>query len=100
MPLARRLAAALIVCVCLCFCLSTEAMGARRGLPSCAAAPCQSDKGKQVVILDYFRGRHFPRLVRAAKHSGLPRDTPIYYGSYLGVGVNTRPPPKKPAPDR
>jgi hypothetical protein len=53
-----------------------------------------------VVVLDYFRDRHLPRLIRAVKRSGLPRDTPIYYGSYWGIGVNTRPPPKTPPPPR
>src|SRR5690349_11133135 len=98
MPLAGRLLVALVVCVCVCIAFSAQASATRRGLPSCAAAPCPSDRGKEVVILDYVRGRHFPRLVRAARHSGLPRDTPIYYGSYWGVGVNTRPPPKTPPP--
>jgi hypothetical protein len=96
MPLARCLLAISIVCVCSC--IPDAALAAHRGLPSCAAAPCASDRGKQVVILDYFRGRHLPRLIRAARHSGLPGDTPIYYGSYWGVGVNTRPPPKTPPP--
>jgi hypothetical protein len=100
MPLARRLVPLLCICAFVCVCVSADASAARRGLPSCAAAPCPSDRGRQVVILDYFRGRHFPRLVRAAKHSGLPRDTPIYYGSYWGVGVNTRPPPRTPPPHR
>src|SRR5436309_9504924 len=71
---------------------------ANAGLPACASAPCRVDRGKQVVILDYFRDRHLPRLIRAVKRSGLPRDTPVYYGSYWGIGVNTRPPPTTPPP--
>jgi hypothetical protein len=67
-------------------------------LPACSEAPCAVDAGKQVVILDYYRDRVLPRLIRAAKLSGLPDDTPIYYGSYWGVGVNTRPPPTTPPP--
>jgi hypothetical protein len=78
--------------------LSAVAAPSAPALPSCAAAPCASDYGRPVVILDYYRGRHLPRLIRAARRSGLPRDTPIYYGSYWGVGVNTRPPPKTPPP--
>src|SRR3954447_13904804 len=94
MPLARRLLAISVLCVCF------WVPEARAGLPSCASAPCRSDRGKQVVILDYFRDRHLPRLIRAVKRSGLPHDTPIYYGSYWGIGVNTRPPPKTPPPPR
>src|SRR3954447_22598570 len=94
MPLARRLLAISVLCVCF------WVPEARAGLPSCASAPCASDRGKQVVILDYFRDRHLPRLIRAVKRSGLPTDTPVYYGSYWGVGVNTRPPPKTPPPPR
>jgi hypothetical protein len=84
----------------LCACLLVAAEAADAGLPACASAPCRSDKGKEVVILDYFRDRHLPRLIRAVKHSGLPGDTPVYYGSYWGIGVNTRPPPKTPPPPR
>jgi hypothetical protein len=50
------------------------------------------------VILAYYRGRTEPYLIRAVQQSGLPDDTPIYYGSYWGVGVNTRPPPTTPPP--
>src|SRR3954465_10221946 len=96
MPLARRLCLLLLLCAC----VLAAVPAARAGLPSCAAAPCHADKGKQVVILDYFRDRHLPRLIRAVKRSGLPGDTPVYYGSYWGIGVNTRPPPKTPPPPR
>src|SRR3954466_11190266 len=92
----RRLAIPLL---CLAFGAVAAAASAAE-LPSCATAPCASDDGLPVVILDYFRDRHLPRLIRAAKLSGLPEDTPIYYGSYWGVGVNTRPPPKTPPPPR
>jgi hypothetical protein len=74
------------------------APGALAALPSCAEAPCASDAGKPAVILDYYRERHLPRLIRAATLSGLPGDTPIYYGTYWGVGVNTRPPLPGPPP--
>src|SRR3954466_3412485 len=96
MPLARRLCLLLLLCAC----VLAAVPAARAGLPSCAAAPCRADKGKQVVILDYFRDRHLPRLIRAGKRSGLPGATPVYYGSYWGIGVNTRPPPKTPPPPR
>src|SRR3954469_10636463 len=92
----RRLAIPLL---CLAFGAVAAAASAAE-LPSCATAPCASDDGLPVVILDYFRDRHLPRLIRAAKLSGLPEDTPIYYGSYWGVGVNTRPPPSTPPPPR
>ncbi len=84
----------------LCACTLVAAPAADAGLPSCASAPCRSDRGKEVVILDYFRDRHLPRLIRAVKRAGLPHDTPVYYGSYWGVGVNTRPPPATPPPVR
>ena len=83
--------------LCLCFAATAAPAGAAE-LPPCDAAPCPSDAGKPVVILDYFRDRVLPRLVKATKLSGLPEDTPIYYGTYWGVGVNTRPPPTTPPP--
>src|SRR3954465_6409235 len=66
-------------------------------LPACAEAPCASDIAPP-VILAYYRGRTEPYLIRAVQKSGLPDDTPIYYGSYWGIGVNTRPPPTTPPP--
>src|SRR3954462_8200356 len=96
MPLARRLIAILLLCAC----ALAAAQVAHAGLPSCAAAPCRSDRGKQVVILDYFRDRRLPRLIRAVKRSGLPHDTPVYYGSYWGGGAKTRPPLSPPPPPR
>jgi hypothetical protein len=50
------------------------------------------------VILDYYRERHLRRLIGAARKSTLVNDTPIYYGTYWGVGVNTRPPLPGPEP--
>lgn len=94
MTRARATLAALLACLG----AAALAAPAALALPACASAPCASDSGRPVVILDYFRGRHLPRLIRAARRSGLPRDTPIYYGSYWGVGVNTRPPPSTPPP--
>ncbi len=79
---------------------ATEAPPARAELPACAAAPCPSDAGKPVVILAYYRDRYLRRLVHGVRHSGLPGDVPIYYGSYWGTGVNTRPPPSTPPPPR
>src|SRR3954454_13187156 len=96
MPLARRLVALALLSAC----VLAAAPAADAGLPSCASAPCRSDRGKQVVILDYFRDRHLPRLIRAVKRSGLPKDTPIYYGGYWGVGARTRPPLSTPPPPR
>jgi hypothetical protein len=94
MPLARRLLVTLLLCGCV------VVPAADAGLPSCASAPCSSDRGKQVVILDYFRDRRLPRLIRAVERSGLPQDTPIYYGGYWGVGARTRPPLSTAPPPR
>src|SRR3954453_8882336 len=96
MPLARRLIALALLSAC----VLAAAPVADAGLPSCASAPCRSDRGKEVVILDYFRDRRLPRLIRAVKRSGLPHDTPVYYGSYWGVGAKTRPPLSTPPPPR
>ncbi len=93
-PRVRRLLA--IPLLCLAFgVLAAPAMGE---LPACAEAPCASDAGIPPVILAYYRGRTEPYLIRAVQQSGLPGDTPIYYGSYWGTGVNTRPPPTTPPP--
>src|SRR3954467_3868584 len=96
MPLARQL----LPIVVLCACAAVLVPAARAGLPSCAPAPCAPDRGREVVILDYFRDRRLPRLIRAVKRSGLPHDTPVYYGSYWGVGARTRPPLSTPPPPR
>src|SRR5437016_6262706 len=63
-------------------------------LPACASAPCPSDRGP-AVVLSYYDGRDFARLVRAVNHSGLPGTTPIYYGNYWGAGRPSRPGPHR-----
>jgi hypothetical protein len=70
------------------------------GLPACESAPCPSDPRAPIVILSYFDGSGFARLVRAVKHSGMPAGIPIYYGNYWGAGKPSRPAPrhKRPKP--
>jgi hypothetical protein len=81
----------------LCLAFAAAAAPASAELPACAEAPCASDVAPP-VILAYYRGRTEPYLIKAVQQSGLPDDTPIYYGSYWGIGVNTRPPPSTPPP--
>src|SRR3954466_8467955 len=81
----------------LCLVFGAFAAPAGAELPACASAPCASDVAPP-VILAYYRGRTEPYLIKAVQQSGLPDDTPIYYGSYWGIGVNTRPPPSTPPP--
>lgn len=64
-------------------------------LPACRSAPCADDR-PPVVVLSYYMSRHFPRLVRAARRSGLPPDTPVYYGNYWGSGRPSEPNPPRP----
>src|SRR3954468_2206304 len=92
LPVRRLLAIPL-----LCLAFGALAPPASADLPACAEAPCASDIAPP-VILAYYRGRTEPYLIRAVQKSGRPEDTPIYYGSYWGVGVNTRPPPTTPPP--
>src|SRR3954468_10744737 len=94
LPVRRLLAIPL-----LCLAFGALAPPASADLPACAEAPCASDIAPP-VILAYYRGRTEPYLIRAVQKSGRPEDTPIYYGSYWGVGVNTRPPPSTPPPPR
>src|SRR3954468_7004266 len=94
-PRLRRALA--IPLLCLAFGAVTAPAGARP-LPECVAAPCASDAGIPPLILAYWRGRTEPYLIRSVQRAGLPDDTPIYYGSYWGTGVNTRPPPTTPPP--
>jgi hypothetical protein len=82
----------------LCLVFGAVAVPASAELPACATAPCASDAGIPPVILAYYRGRTEPYLIRAVQQAGLPGDIPIYYGSYWGTGVNTRPPPTTPPP--
>src|SRR4051812_28160042 len=93
-PRLRRLLAIPLLCVA----FGAIAAPASAELPACAKAPCASDAGLPPVILAYYRGRTELYLIRAVQQAGLPGDTPIYYGSYWGTGVNTRPPPTTPPP--
>src|SRR3954447_4873647 len=93
-PPVRRLLAIPLLCVA----FGAVAVPASAELPACATAPCASDAGFPPVVLAYYRGRTEPYLIRAVQQAGLPGDTPIYYGSYWGIGVNTRPPPSTPPP--
>src|SRR3954468_23463790 len=92
LPVRRLLAIPL-----LCLAFGALAPPASADLPACAEAPCASDIAPP-VILAYYRGRTEPYLIKAVQRSGLPDDTPIYYGSYWGTGVKTRPPPNTPPP--
>lgn len=69
-------------------------------LPPCAAAPCASDAGRPAAILAYLRGRDLDNLIRAELRSGMPADTPVYYGGYWGTVPNPvqLPPPPPPPP--
>src|SRR3954452_17722196 len=94
-PRVRRLLA--IPLLCLAFGALAAPAGAQP-LPECLSAPCASDAGIPPLILAYWRGRTEPYLIRSVQRAGLPDDTPIYYGSYWGTGVTTRPPPTTPPP--
>ena len=99
----RRIAAAYVAAAAaaLAVGLAMLAPAAATALPSCASAPCASDRGP-VVVLSYYKSRHLPRLIRGVRRSSLPQTTPVYYGNYWGSGKPSepgrRPPPKRSAP--
>src|SRR4051794_16763731 len=74
---------------------------AAHALPPCEAAPCAADAGRPVAILSYYRGRDLTELIKAELRSGMPVDTPVFYGEYWGTvpdPVRLPPPPPEPGP--
>lgn len=72
---------------------------ARAALPPCDAAPCASDEGRPAAILAYYRGRDETNMIRAERRSGMPANTPVFYGYYWGTlphPVHLPPPPPPP----
>lgn len=68
-------------------------------LPPCEAAPCASDTARPVAVLAYYRGRDLTELINAELRSGMPADTPVFFGEYWGTVPNPiklpPPPPEK-----
>ncbi|MEA2475577.1 MAG: hypothetical protein QOE06_3492 [Thermoleophilaceae bacterium] len=67
------------------------------GLPACPSAPCASDRAP-AMILAYWQGSDYGRLLSAVRRSGLSDRTPVYYGNYWGAGRPSRPKPPGPRP--
>jgi hypothetical protein len=80
--------------------LVMAAPAASQPLPPCPAAPCASDAGRRVVVLSYYRDRDLTNLINAELGSGIPDDTPVFYGIYWGTLPNPikLPPPPPPPP--
>ena len=96
----RRLDHTLLAVASACAAFAVPAAVAR-ALPPCAAAPCASDAGRPVAILSYYRGRDLTELINAELRSGMPADTPVFYGEYWGTvpnPVRLPPPPPEPGP--
>jgi len=77
------------------------AAAAAHALPPCETAPCAADAGRPVAILSYYRGRDLTELIKAELRSGMPVDTPVFYGEYWGTvpnPVRLPPPPPEPGP--
>src|SRR3954452_20863492 len=71
-------------------------------VPSCASAPCASDRGP-ILLLSYYRGgRNLQKLIRVVNSWHLPPHVPVYYRDYWGSGAHhqhvPRPPGGKPRP--
>src|SRR4051812_27005391 len=82
--------------------LALPAAALANDVPSCASAPCASDRGP-ILLLSYYRGgRNLQKLIRVVNGSHLPRGVPVYYGDYWGSGAHhqhvPRPPGGKPRP--
>src|SRR4051794_31386503 len=82
--------------------LALPAAAPANSVPSCASAPCASDRGP-ILLLSYYRGgRNLQKLIRVVNSSHLPRGVPVYYGDYWGSGAHhehvPHPPGGKPRP--